>query len=189
MKRLYFDTETNGLLAKAGAAIERCPYIVQIAAILVDDLLGEMASINQIIRPHGWNVPDSCAAVHGITTSKAMAYGIPAQSAMSVFSQMARLADQVIAHNIGFDLAFVGYEFQRIGKGNVIADKPKFCTMAATVDVCKIPFASGRGHKWPKLMEAHVNLFGEGFDDAHDALADVRACHRIHRHLIDDQLI
>lgn len=30
--------------------------------------------------------------------------------------------------------------------------------------------------KWPKLIELHRKLFGTGFDDAHDALADVKAC-------------
>ena len=189
MKRLYFDTETTGFPAKAGTHIERCPFIVQLAAILVDDELGEMASINQIIRPVGWTVPDEVAAVHGITTSKAMVYGIPSKSAMSVFSQMTRLADQVVAHNIKFDLTFIAYEMERAGQGNVIADKPKFCTMDATTDLCKIPGRWPGKFKWPKLMEAHIHLLGGGFDDAHDALADVRACHRIHRHLIDNKLI
>jgi DNA polymerase-3 subunit epsilon len=189
MKRLYFDTETTGFPAKAGTHIDRCPSIVQLAAILVDDELGEMASVNQIIRPLNWTVPDEVAAVHGITTSKAMAFGVPIRSAMSVFAQMTRLADQVVAHNINFDLKFLAYEFDRIGNGNVIADKPGFCTMEATTDICKIPGRWPGKFKWPKLMEAHIFLLGGGFDDAHDALADVRACHRIHRHLIDNQLI
>jgi len=43
--------------------------------------------------------------------------------------------------------------------------------------------------KWPKLIESYQFLFNESFDGAHDALADVRACARVHRHLIENNLI
>lgn len=189
MKRFYFDTETTGFPAKAGTPLDQCPFIVQIAAILVDDEHGEVASINQIIKPAGWTIPDDVAAIHGITTAKAEAFGIPARVAMAAFSQMCRVADQVVAHNINFDLKLVTYEVERAGAENVIVAKPQFCTMDATTNLCKIPGRYPGKFKWPKLMEAHIHLMGVGFDDAHDALADVRACHRIHRHLIDNNLI
>jgi DNA polymerase-3 subunit epsilon len=187
MKRLYFDTETTGFPAKAGTPLDRCPWIVQIAAILVDDEHGEVASINQIIKPAGWTIPDDVAAIHGITTAKAEAFGIPARVAMAAFSQMVRVSDQVVAHNINFDLKLVTYEVERAGAENVIIAKPRFCTMEASTGIMKIPGA--RGYKWPKLIEAHTHFLGIGFDGAHDALVDVRACHRVHRHLIDNNLI
>lgn len=31
-------------------------------------------------------------------------------------------------------------------------------------------------NKWPTLQELHTFLFGVGFEGAHDALVDVRAC-------------
>jgi len=30
-------------------------------------------------------------------------------------------------------------------------------------------------YKWPKLMELHTKLFSVGFEEAHDAIADIRA--------------
>jgi hypothetical protein len=32
------------------------------------------------------------------------------------------------------------------------------------------------GNKYPNLTELHRKLFKKSFEDAHDALADVRAC-------------
>ena len=31
------------------------------------------------------------------------------------------------------------------------------------------------GYKWPKLSELHIRLFGEDFDEAHDAAMDINA--------------
>jgi DNA polymerase III epsilon subunit-like protein len=189
MKRIYFDTETTGFPAKAGTPLDRCPFVCQLAAILVDDEHGEVASLNTIIKPAGWTISDDVAAIHGITTAKAEAFGIPARVAFAAFSQLCRVADQAVAHNIGFDLEFVSYEVERAGAENVILSKPHFCTMEATTDLCKIPGRYPGKFKWPKLMEAHIHLLGGGFDDAHDALADVRACYRVHKHLLENQLI
>lgn len=189
MTRFYFDTETTGLPKAAGTPLDQCPFIVQIAAILVDDEHGEVASFNTIIKPDGWTIPDDVAEIHGITTEKAEAFGIPARVAMAAFSQIARRADEVVAHNIQFDLKLVAYECERASAPHVLGEKPQFCTMAATTDICKLPGRYPGKFKWPKLIEAHQHLFNEGFDGAHDALVDVRACHRVHKHLIDNNLI
>ena len=188
MKRFYFDTETNGFPSKDGTPLDKCNYICQLAGILVDDESGEVASINTIIKPAGWTIPDDVAAIHGITTAKADAFGIPSRVAMALFSNLVRVADQIVAHNIGFDLKFYGYEIARAGAVNVLTDKPRFCTMDATTDLCKIPGRYPGKFKWPKLIEAHTILLGGGFDGAHDALADVRACQRLHAHLLTNKL-
>jgi len=31
------------------------------------------------------------------------------------------------------------------------------------------------GYKWPKLQELHNHLFGESFEEAHNAMADIEA--------------
>jgi len=51
--------------------------------------------------------------------------------------------------------------------------------MAVTTPICKIP-GKYNDYKWPKLAEAYRHLFNEEIKDAHDALADVRACARIY---------
>jgi len=47
--------------------------------------------------------------------------------------------------------------------------------MKESTDYCKIRNNWG-SYKWPSLIELHTKLFDEGFDGAHDALADVKAC-------------
>jgi DNA polymerase III epsilon subunit-like protein len=46
--------------------------------------------------------------------------------------------------------------------------------MQSSTDFCKIK--GRRGYKWPSLEELHILLFGDTFESAHSALADVRAC-------------
>ena len=45
------------------------------------------------------------------------------------------------------------------------------------------------GYKRPKLQELHVKCFGEEFDGAHDALADVSATKDCFFHLVKKHLI
>lgn len=188
MKRLYYDTETTGFPAKAGTPLADCPHIVQLAAAVIDDEAGKIAGFSVIIKPEGWEVGEGAAAVHGITTEKATAHGIPIQVAMLMFSHLCKISDQAVAHNDEFDIKFIAYEIERLGQPNRLMDMPRFCTMKATTNICKLPGNYGK-YKWPKLVEAHEHFFGEGFDGAHDAFADVLACARVHQHLIKNNLI
>ena len=52
-------------------------------------------------------------------------------------------------------------------------NKSKLCTMKSSTGYCKIP--GNYGYKWPKLSELHLKLFGEDFEEAHDASADINA--------------
>ncbi len=182
MKRLYFDCETTGTIPKSIPPLDRCPHIVQIAALLECDERGEIGSMNLIVAPDGFEIPDGATAVHGKSTAMALECGLPLRAVMAIFSQLTRRADQIVAHNVDFDLGMAGFEFRRLEAPNISAALPNYCTMLGMKDICKIPGNYG-DYKWPKLMEAYEFLFGEKFDDAHDALADLRACRRIHRHL------
>jgi len=56
---------------------------------------------------------------------------------------------------------------------NRIPSKNKICTMQSTTDYVAIP--GNYGYKWPKLGELHQKLFGFGFEEAHNAAADINA--------------
>ena len=183
MIRLYFDTETTGFPRKADAPIETCPHVVQLAAVLMDDDT-PIASFSTRIRPMGlFVIPEDVAAIHGITTEMAERTGVPIAVAMAVFQAFTGIAEEAVAHNIEFDAKILAYEYERAGIPNRLALLPQVCTMKATTDLCKLPGRYGT-YKWPKLIEAHQHIFGEGFDGAHDALADVLACARVHRWLV-----
>ena len=184
--KLFFDTETTGkALFKAPPEHPQQPHIVQLAAILFEDSGEERGSLNAIIKPEGWTIPEEAAAIHGITTEIALKCGIPLMSAFSVFSNFLNLSDTLIAHNIQFDALILSVALSRLnGSGPVkCAEKlkttPRFCTMHSTTQLCKLPGNYG-DFKWPKLTEAHKHLFGTDVEGAHDAMADVRACARIY---------
>lgn len=175
--KLFFDTETTGLWIKGlpiGSPDQ--PKIVQIAAILTDDEGVEVMSCNLTVYQE--HVPEKASAIHGKTTEFVQAYGINEGTALTVFEEMLAVADTVVAHNGEYDQQVVLNSIRLIdgvNAGNPFEGKDAFCTMKASTGLCKIPSPRG-GYKWPKLTEAYVHLFGEEFDGAHDALADVRAC-------------
>lgn len=184
--KLFFDTETTGkALFKAPPNHPAQPRIVQLAAILFDEEASECGSLNVIIKPDGWTIPDEAAAIHGITTAKALACGIPIMSALAVFSNFLHLADMLIAHNIDFDELVVSCDLVRLPNSGAqkcfdrLGEINTFCTMKNTTQICQLPGNYG-DFKWPKLNEAHKHLFGTDVEDAHDAMADVRACARIY---------
>jgi len=177
--RLFFDTETTGLPRnyKAPASdIHNWPRMVQIAWLMLDDDGQEVASAEHIIRPDGYTIPREAANVHGITTELALAKGEALDVVLDAFAVDLGASSSLVAHNISFDERIVGAEFVRAGRPNMLETKTRHCTMKASTNLCRLP--GPYGYKWPTLTELHMHLFGEPFTDAHNALADVRACAR-----------
>lgn len=173
---LTFDTETTGFPNNGGR-------LVQLGALLQDENEKILAELNLIITPDGFDIPQVCTDIHGISTSDAQQYGVPLIVALSAFNHLAKKATRIVAHNYEFDYRIICAEYQRVGKADhfpVELDMMKFCTMLATTQLCKLPNANRPGYKWPKLQEAHKFAFNEEFDNAHSAMADVRACSRLY---------
>lgn len=176
---LFFDTETTGKADfRSPPEAEHQPRLVQLAALLTDDVGKEVASINLIIGPKQFEIPEEAAAIHGITTDIARARGIPLAHALAVFGSLARVCNTYCCHNTDFDLFVMKGECSRMVV-NLPNNKGIFCTMKAMTPICNLP--GGRmGPKWPRLQEAYLHAFQKQFEDAHDALADVRACKDIY---------
>lgn len=184
MNLLFFDTETTGKANfKAGPEWPLQPRCVQLAALLCAPDGTEIAWFNHIIEPDGWDIPAEAAAVHGITLERAKAEGVPISRAIINFVELLIQTEWLVAHNIDFDDLILHSELHRM-RADILEQfkaKRRFCTMRAATDICKIPTGWGRGkYKWPKLVEAHQHFFGKGFEGAHDAMADVRACARVY---------
>lgn len=176
---LFFDTETTGLPRSYKAPVSdlrNWPRLVQVAWLVTDDGGREIRSAEHIIKPDGFSIPEDAARIHGITTEVARLEGVDLRPVLEAIAADIAEARVLIAHNIRFDEMILGAEFLRMGRPNRIDGKPRKCTMLSSTDFCRIP--GPYGNKWPKLQELHTRLFREGFDDAHSALADVRACSR-----------
>lgn len=174
---LFFDTETTGLPKKWDAPIadlENWPRLVQIAWILFDDDGGQVLSKEYIVRPEGFIIPEESAKVHGITTETAMKKGKPLQKILNEFSLSMSLSEFLVAHNMSFDEKVIEAEFLRKMIQRSLFQPRKLCTKEIATEFCKIPCPYG--YKWPSLSELHMKLFGDDFEDAHDALVDVNIC-------------
>ncbi len=165
MKLCFNDTETTGLpVFKEPSESPGQPHIVQLAAMLIDDLpsgpnvLGEM---NVIVRPDGWSwtEEDEAYKAHGITMERAMDEGIPEAQAIAMFHELQLAGDMRVAHNGQFDDRIYRIAFKRYGDGidtgdahwskltqeqkDIIADtyklRPSFCTMKSTTNVLQLP--------------------------------------------------
>lgn len=190
---LFFDTETTGFVSPLHPQSDCQPHLVQLAFILTDENTIERACVNMIIRPDGWEIPKQASDVHGITTEIALKYGVPLKNAVSVFCHHVQIADQLVAHNIQFDVKVIECALWQVGAGassEAFRQKPQFCTMEASRDAIKLPatqrmIAAGRtGYKSPKVAEAWKFYTGEDLEGAHDALVDVRACSLVYDNLM-----
>jgi len=155
MRLLIFDTETTGLPKTREPAIkypDNWPHLVSIAWVVVEnDKI--LKSEYHIIRPQ-WEIPADSVKIHGITHEKAMAEGEHLSDVMLKFIEEPH--DIMIAHNMNFDfnvlMNAIMWDLQMSAYPEF---KKRFCTMEASRNMLKIPFANGRGYKSPKLTELY----------------------------------
>lgn len=168
MKHLLFDTETTGLVHNSGQPIHKQPQAIEIFGLLLDDEAGwlEVSSFHSYMDP-GVPLPEIVTKITGITNE--MVKGKPQ------FREIARgwdefmdTADVIVAHNLSYDLAVLGFEYQRCGLAFSPPEK-RICTVEQTEWM--------KGHRL-SLTNLHTELFGEAFEKAHSAENDVRAMAR-----------
>lgn len=187
---LFYDTETSGLpLFHEPSEDPRQPHIVQIGAALVDlDTRKSVHTLDLIVRPDGWEIPDEVAAVHGITTDHARRVGIEEHRAVDLLMHLWGLADTRIAHNEQFDARILRIALMRQGSPWAVelADfwkaGPAQCTARMATPIMQLPptpkmrAARRFHHKTPNLAEAVLHFTGKPLQDAHSAMADVKGC-------------
>lgn len=176
---LFFDTETTGLPRRWNAPVadvDNWPRLVQLAWMVCDRGGEIVAKADRLVQPQGFTIPPEVSRIHGITTRMAMEKGRPLKEVMEEFADRIDGVSALVGHNISFDECIVGAEFERLRMMTSLFLKPKYCTMKSSVDYCKLP--GKNGFKSPKLAELHEILFGKGFENAHNALADVEATAR-----------
>ena len=187
MKYLFFDTETSGLPKNYKAPVtdvDNWPRLVQIGWIIMNEDQDVLEEKEYIIFPDGFSIPKEASDIHRVTQERAEKGGVPILSVLQDFRNAIEQSDYLVGHNIDFDKNIMGAEFIRAGIEFVNPSRPKICTMKSSTTYCKLPGNYGR-YKWPKLMELHTKLFGRGFEEAHDAIADIRATAKCFFELIE----
>jgi len=205
---LLFDTETTGLFPKDSTAdLAKFPHIIQLSYILYDiesyttvEVFNHYVKIDDAVP-----IPAEVSQITGITHEKCVNEGLPIEDCIRAFRDAYNRAELVVAHNLSFDLKMIQCELKRIIKTSLFhcvsaeekedvlgyinmfkRDKPTYCTMVKSVDVCKIPVKDSTTRmKYPKLAELYKTLFAEDAipTSLHNSMTDVLVCLRCYIHL------
>jgi DNA polymerase-3 subunit epsilon len=195
---LFVDCETTGIpnFNRPWDWSEQ-PRLVQLAALLVASLPAkdgeyqQIRELNYIIRPAGWTIPPKVAAIHGVTTERALAFGVPLDHAMSKFQGMLVDADElgvggkIIAHNLQFDTHILLAELNHCGMPLAPFGLLRpFCTMRTLTNRMRLPGGPRGEYKWPTLDEAwrFIHPDRPPADPAarHTAMGDVVMCRDVY---------
>ena len=198
---LIFDTETADAPPKnkiRNAAPKNdwsiWPRLVQLGFIIYDKYRNPIKVYDKIMKPNGlFKIEPGAQNVHGISIEMAEEKGIPPEEIIKDFYDALNDVKYVICHNIDFDNNVMLAEHFK----NKIKIKPnnneriKICTMKQATNYCKIiPDEHWKTeYKWPSLEELHKKLFGYTFEDAHNAIIDVKATAQCFWELIDRNVI
>lgn len=173
---IFFDTETTGLPDwKSPSEAEHQPHLVQLAANVVNlDTQEIIESMDVIIKPDGWVIPQETIDVHGITNERALAEGVSEKEALMNFLRMwdgrAR-----IAFNTTFDNRIIRIATKRYCDESIIDawhDGEYACAMMLSRKII--------GGKNPTLQAAFKHFTGKELEGAHTALADTNACMEVY---------
>ncbi len=185
---LIFDTETTGLPKRWDAPItdtDNWPRCIQIAWQLHDEMGNCVEHQDYLVQPEGFNIPYDAEKIHGISTELAQEKGIPLVEVLEKFNEALNRTKFVVGQNVKFDLNIMGAEFVREDVPNQLQELPVLDTCTEhTASLCKIPGGRGGKFKLPTLYELHHFLFDNGFEEAHNATADVEATTRCFFELI-----
>ena len=184
---LIFDTETTGLPKRYDAPLtdfDNWPRLVQLAWQIHDEK-GELVDVkNFIVKPEGFVIPRGSEKIHGISTERAEKEGIALTSVLEEFNKALNDVVVIAGHNIEFDINILGAEFLRTEMATTMHEVHAVDTKDTSTNYCAIPGGKGGKFKWPRLEELHEKLFGETFEAAHNASADVQATARCFLELI-----
>ena len=184
---LIWDTETTGLPKDFNAPYtdtDNWPRLVQLAWQIHDDK-GQLVEVkNFIVKPEGFTIPFNAEKIHGISTERAQKQGVDLQFVLEEFNEAVEKSTYCIGHNIGFDVNIMGAEYIRKNTNTGMHDLKVVDTKDESTQYCAIPGGRGGKFKWPTLTELHTKLFQEGFNEAHNASADVEATARCFLELV-----
>jgi len=162
MTYLFLDTETTGL--------GKSDVVLQLAYIATN-VDGRKVLFQNATFAHefDYEIHPEAAKVNGLTKEAINERGYLPPTIWKVLNDLPSLAITmfVVGHNIDFDLRLIRQTCERYGV-EFPATVKTICTKKAA-QKAKIP---------AKLGDLYRHLFGEDFESAHDALADVKATAR-----------
>ncbi|MEM7085336.1 MAG: DNA polymerase III subunit alpha [Bacteroidota bacterium] len=188
---LIFDTETTGLPKRYNAPVtdtDNWPRCIQIAWQLHDAMGKVIEHADFLVQPDGFDIPYDSERIHGISTDLAKQNGLPLSEVANQFVEALGKAKFVVGQNVGFDVNIMGCELYRLGIEDPMPQMKVLDTCTeTTAELCQLPGGRYGKFKLPTLTELHQFLFGQAFNEAHNATADVEATARCFFELIRKQ--
>lgn len=190
---LAFDSETSGLPIKNPINKWQFPdpkyreYYEPCRLVSISWILSRGAELVQqsyyIIKPKDFIISPESQKIHGISQEKAESEGIDVSEALKSFTQALYTVDNLIAHNVYFDINVLKSEFYRNNQNDLaeLMDKKRhICTMKLGKEFMKL-------HKNPKLSELYQYCFNTKADNLHNALADTFYCWKCFLHMVPQE--
>lgn len=163
MKVLVFDTETTNLIKKDLTDV----YAIQLSWIIFDTDSYKEEENDYILKVP---VKINNSSIHGITKNISD-NGYYISEIIGIFLEDVKKCDVLVGHNLQFDMNMVEIELNRLGledEIDMLYSKKYFDTMREGKKYLKVK-------KFPKLQELYTTLFNKNFENAHNALFDVKA--------------
>lgn len=183
MRILVFDTETSGLPIEKNPPIyhiNKWPHLLQLSYIVFNISTNEIEKTFDeyvFIGPDVKIDPQS-TKIHGITNRKCIQKGKDLKTMLNTFKENMLECDQIVAHNISFDMRILMVEGIRNNVFMKFKDN-KFCTMKNSVNLCCIERISSNGEKYfkyPTMSELYFKLFNKNPKNTHDSFVDILCC-------------
>lgn len=167
MKALVFDTETTDLLQNNLVPLNRQPRIIEFCGVLVDVKKKKIIDALEFLCNPGIPIPPKITQITSISDDQVREQP-PFADRIKEVSAFMKKATAAVAHNMSFDHGVMEVEAARAQIKWPWPEK-RICTVEVS------EFVKGRRLR---LNELHEHLFGEKFEGAHRARADVDALAR-----------
>ncbi|MER7732986.1 3'-5' exonuclease [Streptomyces erythrochromogenes] len=170
-----FDLETTG--TEPGESRIVTAAVVEVRGGAVHERRGWLAD-------PGIAIPEEAAAIHGISTERAVAEGRPVREVADEVAEALvahwRTGAVVVAYNAAFDLTLLSAELARHGLPS-LADRLGGARTGPVVDPLTIDRAVDRFRRGKRTLEAVCGVYGVTLEAAHDAGADALAAVHVAR--------
>ena len=173
---IVFDVETTGLLRAAGSPLENQPYIIEFAAVKVNESLEEISRLEFLCKPP-MPLPAIITKITGLTDAD-LADKEPFSNYSNELVEFFTGAKHTVAHNIKFDKGMVDNELRRCDIK--LPWKSQICTVESTFHI---------RNKRLKLADAYKHFTGEEPKVAHRAIDDVLTTLEVLRHLVKQGVV
>lgn len=177
MFTMFFDTETTGKNPKEA-------HLVQLALVIDDEQRNTVVKLSTLIQCPV-EIPEEAARIHGKSKAICDELGLKPETAVHLFWHYASRC-KTVAHNAQYDRQIMETAAARFAP-TILSRllEESFCTLQASTPICKLPGRPG-SYKWPTLNEAYRLIVNpDGFEGAHDALADTLACREVYYALLN----